>query len=92
MIIGDVDSGFDYDQIKKHLNIAQLTENRCMNCWAQMHCAICQRQADGGDNLLGFEKLKFCNQVQADLLALLRTCTLFRESRTLYKAIPEAKV
>lgn len=91
MIIGDINRGLDFNQIKKHLNIAQLTPERCKNCWAQTHCAICQRQADGGEELSGASKLRFCNQVQADLLAMLRTCTLFQEYRTIYKGIAEAK-
>lgn len=85
MMIGDVENGFDFEQIRKHLNISQLTSEKCKNCWAQTHCGICQRQADGGDELSGASKLKFCNQVQADLMAMLRTCTLFQEYRTIYK-------
>lgn len=84
MIIGDVDHGFNYDQIRAHLNIAQLTPEQCKSCWAQTHCSICQRQADGGSELSGASKLKFCNQVRGDLMAMLRTCALFREYRTIY--------
>ncbi len=41
MQIGHVNSGFDFENIKKIMNIAALTEERCKNCWALSKCDIC---------------------------------------------------
>lgn len=85
MVIGNIDQGFDLEQIKKHLNIAKLTEKRCRNCWAQVHCNICQKQADGGEALSGEVKNKYCQSVYDNVTAMLRMYVLFYECRISYR-------
>ena len=85
MKIGDVDSGFSLEQIKRHLNIAQLTPNACLGCWAQMYCGVCQRRADGGNELSGDEKNKFCRETESDLMRTLYMSALLGECKTVYK-------
>lgn len=45
MKIGTVNTGFDLDKIYKLLNIAQLTEKECKNCWAFQQCSVCAKYA-----------------------------------------------
>lgn len=39
--IGDVDSGYNYENIKRILNIGKITESKCTKCWAIRHCTSC---------------------------------------------------
>lgn len=39
--IGDVDSGYNYENIKRILNIGKVTESKCTRCWAMRHCTSC---------------------------------------------------
>lgn len=84
MKIGSITTGIDNQKVKEHLNIAQLTPNDCLNCWAQVHCTICQRQADGGDSLSAEYKNRFCNKVKRDFLDTLLACALMYERKTNY--------
>lgn len=59
--IGTLDDGLDIGKIKKLLNIGQLTENECKNCWNLRQCSICSREIDG-DELSKELKLKACPQ------------------------------
>ncbi len=81
MRIGDVDSGFDREQIKKHLNIGQLTQEACRNCWALVHCNTCQREADGGAVLSGAVKNQHCPEVEKNVIHLLRVSLMMQEIR-----------
>lgn len=79
MCIGDVEKGFDYEQVKRHINIGQLTSETCKNCWAIVHCAICQRGADGGDELSGKVKNQHCAEVRQNIYKSIRTAIMLQE-------------
>lgn len=87
MVIGNLENGFDAEKIKSHLNISQLTSEACRNCWAQQHCSICQRRADGGTSLSAFEKNKTCHKVKSDLMSILYTTAMINECKTVYKPV-----
>lgn len=83
MIIGDINTGFNVQRIKEHLNIAKLSHEKCRNCWVQNHCSICQRQAEDG-NVLSNKKNMFCNWVENDFMSNLYKCALLQEYKTVY--------
>ena len=85
MKIGNIGCGLHKDKIATLLNVGKLTENDCINCWAQRHCYICARDADGGDVLSAEIKSRHCESVRADYLDKLRNYILFKEVRTIYK-------
>lgn len=85
MVIGNLQTGFDKEQIKRHLNIAQLTSDQCINCWAQSHCFTCQRRADDGVDLSAKEKSRFCNQIKERLISTLYITAMIKECKTIYK-------
>lgn len=64
MVIGNVDDGFDFDNIKRLLNIAALTEEQCVNCWAITRCTQCARGCDNCGELSPDMKLSFCKTVK----------------------------
>ncbi|MCL2313620.1 MAG: SPASM domain-containing protein, partial [Firmicutes bacterium] len=63
MKIGNIKDGFDYNKARKILNIAQLTENACKNCWAMRYCTICVKSCDNNGELSGELKLIQCKIV-----------------------------
>ncbi len=85
MVIGNVEDGYDYKQIQSQINIAQLTADSCINCFAQSHCKICQRQADGGDKLSGEDRMKNCKGSKEDFFDTLLSCAMIYECKTQYK-------
>lgn len=85
MKIGNVTNGFNLEKANAILNIGQLTNEKCKNCYAIMHCQLCARVADDCGRLSGDEKLKHCKDSYSKLYSDLLGCALIKESRTLYK-------
>jgi uncharacterized protein len=44
--IGTLEEGFDLAKIRKLINIGQLTENECRQCWNLKCCSICSEQIE----------------------------------------------
>ena len=65
MKIGDINSGFYMDKVNALLNICQLTEKQCKNCWAITKCATCARVCDNDGELSGALKLSECKKARA---------------------------
>lgn len=68
MNIGNISNGFNYDKVKQLLNIGELTENECKNCFAIRNCSLCAMTADTGndeENSLSRElKLNACRNMR----------------------------
>lgn len=47
--IGSVDDGFYIDKMKRLLNIGNITEDKCIDCWNLPNCMICSKEIDLGD-------------------------------------------
>ncbi|AEY65013.1 Cys-rich peptide radical SAM maturase CcpM [Clostridium sp. BNL1100] len=91
MRIGHVDMGFDYEKIRKILNIGKITEKSCINCWAFRFCTLCAASADDMEGLSAEMKSKHCNAVRATQEEALKDyCTLiefghsFEENNSYY--------
>lgn len=63
MKIGDIVNGFDYEKARKILNIGQLTEEDCKNCWAVRHCSTCARLCDNNGTFSANLKRANCKTV-----------------------------
>jgi len=61
MQIGNIQSGFDMDKVDKLMNVAQLTESQCKDCWAITRCHMCARYADNGSSLSAEKILQGCD-------------------------------
>lgn len=85
MCIGNVYTDFDIQKISAQLNIAQLSAERCKNCWAQVNCTACQRDADDGDCLSAERKNRMCSTVIENLENEIYQNILMRECRTMYR-------
>ncbi|WDV45029.1 Cys-rich peptide radical SAM maturase CcpM [Clostridiaceae bacterium M8S5] len=85
MKIGNIDEGFNIDQIKKLINISQLTSKQCKNCWAITHCFLCCKHADNGTELLGELKNKHCDIVKRVTDRMLKMYVQLAEIKKQYK-------
>ena len=67
MKIGNLNDGFDIDKAQKLLNIGQLTEDDCKNCWAIRHCYACAKHCDNNGHLCADVKLSHCEQIKKSI-------------------------
>ena len=82
MLIGSLDEGFNLQQCNNMLNICQLTEAKCNNCWVLRHCNICVQICDNNGSLSENLKKSYCNQVRTSTEHSFRMYLALRE---LYK-------
>ena len=75
MCIGDINTGFDYENIYKIMNIGNMTINKCKKCIALRHCNICANQCDNINELSLQLKLFHCNRVLKEMKRALRQYT-----------------
>ncbi len=79
MKIGNISTGFDYDKARHLLNIAQLTEGQCIDCWAAKFCFLCAQHADTGSGISRDKKLQHCSGVRFEVEELLKDYCLICE-------------
>lgn len=84
MIIGSLGDGFYFEKIKNLLNIARLTEEQCMKCWAFHGCTICGKKADDHGILSGEMKMNECNNSRTVFMEKLRERALLMEAASVY--------
>ncbi|HOM03451.1 MAG TPA: Cys-rich peptide radical SAM maturase CcpM [Acetivibrio sp.] len=79
MRIGTLDSGFDYDKIRRILNVGQITEKSCTKCWAFRFCTLCAASADELDRLSAGKKKANCASVRFELEEHLKDYCMLNE-------------
>lgn len=72
MNIGNLQNGFDLKKVDKILNIAQITAEKCKNCWAFRHCTLCGGLCDNCGELSAGLRGSQCNDVCAQAENLFR--------------------
>lgn len=85
MKVGSLSSGIQMSKVLAQLNLSQLTENTCRNCWAIHHCTVCQRNADGNNTLNGEIKKQHCSESIATFGRIVKMNLLIQEYKTKYK-------
>lgn len=85
MNIGDLYNGYDYKKIHSLLNVGQITENECKNCWAIRFCNSCAVNIDNLDCLSKKLKLEECT------LTLKRVESLLKNHVTIMKLKEKVK-
>lgn len=68
MKIGTIDQGFNYEKAEKLLNVGQLTEEKCKNCFAVLQCSVCGRVCDNNGVLSAELKSSNCKDVRARVI------------------------
>ncbi|WP_432664978.1 Cys-rich peptide radical SAM maturase CcpM [Wukongibacter baidiensis] len=64
MKIGNISDGLDVNKIRNILNIGQLSEDQCKNCWAYRFCYLCASHADDLSKFSKEKKLGNCRNVR----------------------------
>ena len=77
--IGNIATGFDMNSIKKIINIAQLTEEECKECWCLRHCQVCIADAENGGEISAEAKKTGCAASKQALYTKLREAILRKE-------------
>ncbi|RCX12217.1 uncharacterized protein DFR58_12327 [Anaerobacterium chartisolvens] len=76
-VLGNLETGFDIDKVKKLLNIAALTPEECKTCWAGDFCNVCAAGMEKGNELSAEKRIERCKKVkEASELQLKEYCTL----------------
>ena len=75
MKIGHIESGFNYDNALALLNVSNLTEDKCRNCWALTHCNLCAKHADDVKHLSAKAVYEHCRSskeaVESEILGII---------------------
>lgn len=79
MKIGNLEEGFDFEKVKRILNVGQITEDNCKNCWAFNFCTSCAAVADDNGQLSASKKLKKCNIVKYSVERNIKDYCILRE-------------
>ncbi|WDV46760.1 Cys-rich peptide radical SAM maturase CcpM [Clostridiaceae bacterium M8S5] len=79
MIIGNVDEGFYLDKVRAILNIGQISEDVCKNCWAFRFCTMCCSAADAITELSREKKVEGCPSVRYNAEKELEELCVFSE-------------
>lgn len=79
MLIGDVSNGINLEKTLVLLNVGNITEKACKNCWAIRHCNSCVIMADGGDALSESLKLKRCKEIKNNVEILFKNYFMLKE-------------
>ena len=83
--IGNLEDGIDLAAVSKILNIGQLSEDKCRNCWAFSHCKLCLVYADDNGRLSGDFKTASCETVQKEMEERFRTYIAVKECREIWR-------
>lgn len=83
--LGSIEEGYDIEKARKMLNVGELTEEKCKNCYAIWHCVACVRNADDGDSLSGEKKIRQCSRTYSLFESDLKGCALIREIANTYR-------
>ena len=71
MNIGNIHTGIDLEKAMKLLNICQINEERCKNCWAILNCQCCAKFCYYKDDFSPAVKMRNCvtliDSVEKDL-------------------------
>lgn len=87
MCIGTLDDGFDLENANRLLNVGDLTESACKQCWSFRYCGMCAKKADVAAAALSAEaKLLHCQQHKSAAYGKLKQYLLFWEVPSFYAA------
>lgn len=65
MRIGTLKDGINFDQVRSILNIGQMTQQKCIKCWAFSLCTVCAKRADDNGRISVEKKLQACKDAQS---------------------------
>lgn len=85
--IGSLEDGFDIEKAKVFLNVGQVTEEDCRNCWSFRYCSLCGKKADAGSGRPDAKTKKmFCAEACSRAEDKMKLYLLFKEIPVYYAA------
>lgn len=78
-LIGNIESGFDYERIEEILNIEKVTEDQCHNCWVYSYCSTCIACADDLTTVSKDLILKQCKRVRNNTEEIFKDYCVLKE-------------
>ncbi len=76
-VIGNIDTGIDFEAAKRMLNISSIIGETCKKCWAFTQCVCCANGCEEGDEFSPKKKLSDCQSVRAFIEEeMINYCTL----------------
>lgn len=87
MILGNINKGIDVDKAYKLLNVAQVTQEACKNCWAFWGCNLCAKYSDKEGVLSKEQRLSQCKQSQNSYYHSIQMKIMFKEAQEIYDQI-----
>lgn len=76
MIIGNVQSGFDFEAVRNLINVGQTLGDKCKSCWAIRLCRICCQRLDCSENVVKERCDVEQKNIESNLrdIAILKSC------------------
>ncbi|MBS1412243.1 MAG: radical SAM protein [Christensenellaceae bacterium] len=70
-LLGDVNSGINFEKATELLNIGRLTSEDCKKCWAMRLCSMCVKQCLDGDSISPEKKEIACKLMRKNAFSFL---------------------
>lgn len=77
--IGNIETGFDINTVKKLLNVGKIAESYCKKCWAFNYCTQCAVTADEGKGLSSTSRLEKCERIKLYIETALKDYIVLKE-------------
>lgn len=81
--LGDLDNGFDMQNVEAGLNVGKVGEQLCNNCWAYRYCKLCVMQVDDIDKFSVEKKIVFCKNVKKEVDMMMREYAFINQFKQL---------
>lgn len=79
-VIGNVESGFDFERIENILNVGRSTQEECKNCWCSRYCYQCILFSEEGDSLSAEKRISHCKTVKKATENMFKDYCLIKEA------------
>lgn len=84
MKIGNVDTGFEIEKVRAILNIGEITEDKCLNCWNFIHCGLCAASA-ADLQLSKSKRANKCEGAKNHTLSRMKAVCLLKENNYMFR-------
>jgi len=81
--LGDLDHGFNLQNIESGLNVGKIGEDLCNNCWAYRYCKLCLMVVDDIDKLSVRKKVQFCKTIKQEVDMMMREYVFINQFRNI---------
>lgn len=84
MILGTIEKGLDINKAKALLNIAQITQDICRDCWAFWGCDLCAKYSEEHGVLSREQRLSQCGRSRSQFQQNIYEKILVEEAQEIY--------